>query len=588
MNFIFSALQLVLGLAFFLYGMHVMSSNLEKMAGGKLEHVLKKMTKNPLIAMALGAGITIAIQSSSASTVMLVGLVNSGIMKFSQTIYVIFGANIGTTLTSWILSLSGIDSDSFWILMLKPENFSPIIAIVGIMLLMLSKVDKKKSIGTIFVGFAVLMYGMEVMKNAVSPLADLPEFSELLVRFNNPIIGVIVGTLFTALIQSSAASVGILQALSLTGAITYNMAIPIVMGQNIGTCVTSVISCIGTNYNAKRVAAIHLSLNTIGTALFLGVYCAIDQIFTLSFADMAVDPAMIALIHTIFNVGITIILMPFSKLILKLVTVIVREKKSDKDKSNKEYAFNLDDLLLRSPSVAINECNNYSIKMCNLAHVTLKDAISLLDNYDDVTVQRVLEYEDKIDKLEDSLGTYLVKLSSQALSTTDSHKISKMLHTIGDFERLGDHAVNIVKVAKEIKDKGIYFSASAVKEINVLKEAVLEILEITNESYSNNDVELANKVEPLEQVIDALKAKIKQNHIYRLQAGDCTIELGFVLSDMLTNFERISDHCSNIAVATIELVHGSFDTHKYLKTVKYSSREFSETFDEFSMKYNFS
>lgn len=581
---IFSLLKLLLGLAFFLFGMNVMSSNLEKMAGGKLEHMLKKMTSNPFISLLLGAGITIAIQSSSATTVMLVGLVNSGIMNFSQTLYVIFGANIGTTLTSWILSLSGIESTNLALQLLKPENFSPIFAFIGILMMMISKSDKKKSIGTIFIGFSILMYGMEFMAEAVSPIADMPWFSDLLAQCRNPIFGVLLGAAFTAIIQSSAASVGVLQALSMTGKLSYSMAIPIVMGQNIGTCITAIISCIGTNSNAKRVSVIHLSLNVIGTVICLIIYTATNAIFNFGFADMTVSPFSIALIHSIFNIAITIILAPFGKWILKLSEVVIRDDKVPVDE--KALMFKIDERLFRSPSVAINECANLTVEMSKIANNALTSSISLLKNYDEETAKKVLEDEKNLDLLEDNLGTYLVKLSSQAISINDSQNVSKMLHNIGDFERLGDHAVNLLKTAKEIKSKNITFSNEANKELAVLTKAICEILSITMEAYEKNDVSLAGKVEPLEQVIDSLTAEIKNNHISRLQNGNCTIELGFVLSDLLTNYERISDHCSNIAVAIIELVHNSFDTHKYLAGVKFGNSEFSEIYSEFEMKYS--
>ena len=583
MELISHILMLILGLVFFLFGMHVMSQNLEKMAGGRLEHTLKKVTANPFISLLLGAGITIAIQSSSATTVMLVGLVNSGIMKFSQTLYVIFGANIGTTLTSWILSLSGIKSESIAIEMLKPENFSPLFALAGIIMLMCSKSDRRRSIGTIFVGFSVLMYGMVLMSDAVSPLADMPEFSDLMVKFNNPLIAVVFSTLFTALIQSSAASVGVLQALSMTGGITYAMAIPIVMGQNIGTCVTSVISCIGTNANAKRVAAIHLSLNAIGTVILLSVYCALDAVFKFTFSDLPVSPVTVAMIHTIFNVAITVIFIPCGKWILKLAEAVVPDRKnSDNKKSN---VFALDERLLRSPSVAINECSSCTVKMAELSQKTLLSAMQLFEHYDKSKKEEILKNESTVDKMEDLLGSYLVKLSAQALSVNDSRSISKMLHTIGDFERLSDHAVNLLKAADEIHTKDLAFSKEAQTETGLLCGAVTEILHLTMEAYRKNDAELAAKVEPLEQVIDRLTAKIKSNHIERLQNGTCTIEMGFILSDMLNNFERISDHCSNIAVAVIELIHGSFDTHKYLTGVKYGDDDFRHDYEIYKEKY---
>ena len=576
-------LRLILGLVFFLYGMHVMSTNLEKMAGGKLEQLLKKATANPIVSLLLGAAITIAVQSSSAVTVMLVGLVNSGIMQFGQTIGVIFGANIGTTLTAWILSLSGLENDNFILQMMKPENFSPIIALIGILMLMGSKSDKKKSVGTIFVGFAVLMYGMDFMKDAVSGLADIPEFSDMLVSFNNPVVGVVVGTLFTALIQSSAASVAILQALSATGAITYGIAAPIVMGQNIGTCVTSMISSIGTNANAKRVACIHLSVNVIGTGFIMVVYGLANAFFELTFLSVSVQPWSIALIHTIFNVVITILLMPFSKWIIRLAEAMVKEKASAQGQP--QQAMLLDERLLRSPSVAIQECDNYTSTMAALADQTILSAISLLDCHDEAVVREVLKNEDKLDNYEDQLGTYLVKLSSQALSKADSRRVSRMLHAISDFERMGDHAVNLMNAAEEIHKKGIRFSEEAQSELVVMTSAIGEILRISATAYVNNDLELAARVEPLEEVIDGLADTIKDNHIRRLQEGRCSIELGFILMDILNNYERISDHCSNVAVAILELAHDSFDTHQYLNGMKFQNEDFNTQFNSFAKKY---
>ena len=580
----FSILKLVLGLAFFLFGMNVMSGNLEKLAGGRLENSLKKMTSNPLLSMVVGAGITIAMQSSSATTVMLVGLVNSGIMQFSQTLYVIFGANIGTTLTAWILSLSGISSDNFAIQMLKPENFSPVLAIIGVVLLMMGKTDKKKSIGTIFAGFAVLMYGMEFMKESVSPLAEMPAFTDMLVKFSNPVLGVLIGVVVTAVIQSSAASIGILQALSLTGSISCGVAIPIVMGQNIGTCATSLLSCIGTNANAKRVAAVHTSIKIIGMLICLPLYIIADRALGARVSSITANPANIALIHTVFNVAITIILRPCSKVLVKLVNRIVREKAVESDE--KKPIFTLDDLLLRSPSVAVSECDSYTSTMAIIAQDAILDSFRLLDGYDKNLVNNILAKEDDLDSLEDSLGSYLVKLSTQAVSDVDSRRVSKMLHAIGDFERLGDHAVNLLKVAQEMYDKKIAFSDEAKRELTVLRDAAIDILNLTVKSYLDNDIALAAKVEPLEQVIDRLTSQIRSNHISRLQSGNCTIEMGFILSDTLTNFERISDHCSNIAVAVTELYKGSFDTHRYLNSIKSGSDEFAKIFDEYDAQYS--
>lgn len=580
---IFSVFSLIGGLAFFLFGMNVMSNNLEKMAGGKLELLLKKMTTNPFVSLFLGAAITIAIQSSSATTVMLVGLVNSGIMEFGQTINVIFGANIGTTLTAWILSLSGIESSNVVIQMLKPENFSPIIAFIGVLMIMLCKSDRKKSIGTVCVGFAVLMFGMDLMKNAVSPLAELPQFSELMVKFKNPLLGVVIGTLFTGLIQSSAASVGILQALSMTGSITYSMAVPIVMGQNIGTCVTSMISSIGTNKNAKRVAFVHIAVNAIGTIILLLVLVAVNSFVDLTIADRTVTPASIAMIHTVFNLAITVMLMPCGSLIEKLAVLAVPDKKGSQERKPHELPF-LDARLISTPSVAIAECEHKTVEMANLSRQTIFDAIALFGNYTEEDAAQIRQDEDTIDLYEDKLGSYLVQLSGKDLSEGDTRKISKMLHSIGDFERLGDHALNLKDAAQEIHEKQLRFSDQAMKELETLTLALSEILTNAVNAFAAGDLNLASRVEPLEQVIDVLIETVKVNHIERLQSGKCTIELGFVLSDILTNYERISDHCSNIAVCVIETQHDSYDTHEYLHAIK-KNTDYEGQYQSYLRKY---
>ena len=579
---VFNLLSLIGGLTFFLYGMNVMSSSLEKMAGGRLEEMLRRMTANPLLSMVLGAVITIAMQSSSATTVMLVGLVNSGIMQFSQTIHIIFGANVGTTLTAWITSLSGIQSDLFWVQMLKPKNFSPLLAFAGILMLMLSKKDRKKTVGTVLVGFAVLMYGMEMMSGAVSPLADMPEFESLLVQFSNPLLGVLIGAVFTGIIQSSAASMGILQALSMTGSITYGMALPIIMGLNIGTCATSLISCIGTNVKARRVAILHVSIKIIGTLILLPLFLLGNSLFHWSFVTQAAKPWDIALLHTIFNLLTCALLMPVAGRLVNLTERLVKDHSHPADTASQPQ---LDELLLRSPSVAVGESFHVSKDMCRQAHEILQLAIGLFDRFDETAEQRILQMEDSLDNFEDKLGTYLVKLSSQALSSEDSQVVSKILHAIGDFERLGDHACNLVKVAREIHEKQVSFSPNATREIKVLTDAIQEILNITACAYDGDSVELAAKVEPLEQVIDRLTVQIKNNHVKRLQRGACTIEGGFILADLLNNYERISDHCSNIAVAIIEVEHNSFDTHKYLNGVKYGNSVFNEIYDSFDKKY---
>lgn len=579
---IFNFITLAGGLAFFLYGMHVMSAGLEKMAGGRLEKILKKMTSNPLKGMALGAGITIAIQSSSAMTVMLVGLVNSGVMKLSQTVSLIMGSNVGTTLTAWILSMSGIEGDSFFIKMLKPTSFAPIIALIGIGFIMMAKKVSKKDLGAIFIGFAILMSGMTLMSDAVSPLADMPEFTSLLTAFTNPILGVIIGAVFTGLIQSSAASVGILQALALTGSITFEMAIPIIMGQNIGTCVTALISSIGVNKNAKRVSVVHITFNMVGTITVLIIYFISQIFFPLEFLADPIDQVGIAACHSIFNIFTTALIFPFQKYLVTFAEKAIK----DGGKAEKQEVTFIDERLLKTPSVALSECHNRTVEMAKLSKATVLNAVQLLKKFDNKLYDQVIEDEDLLDRYEDKLGTYLVKLSSSALSMSDSKEISTLLHTIGDFERLGDHAVNILKSAKEIKDKDISFSADANAEIAVLSNAIQNILTITVDSFVSGNLEQATNVEPLEQVIDELIATIKANHIHRLQHGNCTIELGFVLSDLLTNYARISDHCSNIAVAMIEVAQNSFDTHEYLNSVKtMENEEFKKRFQKYREQY---
>ena len=569
------------GLAFFLYGMNVMSSGLEKMAGGKLQKALNSMTSNPLKSMALGAGITIAIQSSSALTVMLVGLVNSGIMQIGQTVGVIMGSNVGTTLTAWILSLAGIESDVLWLQLLKPKNFSLIFALVGILLTMMSKNNKKKDIGAILVGFAILMYSMELMGGAVEPLEKSEQFASILTAFTNPLLGVAVGAIFTGVIHSSAASVSILQTLSLTGNITFGMAIPIIMGQNIGTCVTALISSIGVNRNARKVAVIHISFNLIGTAVFLVLYYIFTLAFPLEFLTQSASPFGIAIAHTIFNVVTTAMLLPFSKMLVNIANKVIPDKGDDKI----AHPF-IDERLLATPSFAIQECRKMTINMASVAHNTIGTSIKLLDKYDKKLAEEIVGYEDELDNYEDHLGTALVKISTHDLSATDSHEVSKLLHTIGDFERLGDHALNLMKVAEEIEEKKIVFSDDANSELDKLGEAISEIMDVTIKAFKENDVEMAKRVEPLEQVIDILIAESKTNHIERLRKGNCTIEMGFILSDWLTNYERISDHCSNIAVAVIEVDKDSFDTHEYLNNLKQNNPEFIALFEEFRAKYS--
>ena len=585
MNYFENAVMLIGGLVFFLFGMKVMSQSLEKMAGGKLENTLRKVTSKPMLSMILGIGITIAMQSSSATTVMLVGLVNSGIMLFEQTISVIFGANIGTTFTGWLLTLSGINSSRWYLMILRPEVFSPILALIGIGMMMLSKKDRRISIGTVFVGFAVLMQGMTMMKDSVSPLAQTAWFKNLLVHFNNPLFGLLIGIVLTAIIQSSAATIAILMSFAISGTgITFQMAIPIIMGLNIGTCATSLISCIGTETKAKRVAVVHVMIKIIGAAFWLIVFVVLSKLFFNDLTAKPINGVGIAAVHTAFNILTTILLIPFTKPLVRLTEAIVREKEKKEEETEDDLKW-LDERLLRSPSIAISECNNISGHMARLAEENLMTALSLFDNFDEEAVSKIKEVEDKLDRYEDRLGTYLVKLSPMAVSAQDSRVISKILHTIGDFERLGDHAVNLFYAASEINRKGLSFTPAAKKEIDVLSDAIREILTMTHECYVTADPELAFRVEPLEQVIDKLTTTIKTNHIARLQKGGCSIEMGFILSDMLTNFKRISDHCSNIAVAVIEVDKGAFDTHEYLSGVKFGNLDFNRIYDAFDKKY---
>lgn len=558
---IYSILQLCGGLAFFLFGMHVMSGSLEKLAGGNLQKILKEVTSNPIKSLFFGAIVTIAIQSSSALTVMLVGLVNSGIMELAQTVGVIMGSNIGTTLTAWILSLSGIESDNLFISMLKPENFSPVIALIGVIMIMGSKKEKRKDVGIIMAGFAVLMYGMQLMSGAVSPLADMPEFTGLLTTFNNPFLGVLVGAVFTGVIQSSAASVGVLQALAMTGAISYSMAIPIIMGQNIGTCVTALLSSIGVNKNAKRVSIIHISFNLFGTVIGLVVYCIARYVVDLALFNDSITPVMIAVFHSIFNVATTIILLPFSNSLVKIAKKLVTT-------DNADGQVVLDERLLLSPGLAVKECLEKTNEMAELARDSFKNALDLFDNYSDSKFDDIEVMEERLDYLEDQLDTFLIHLSGKDVSEDGNNEISKMLHAINDFERIGDHAINMAKLAKQIDDNNLEFSKNARKELTVLNNALREILTLTVEAFSKNDLTEAVKVEPLEQVIDDLTKEIRNHHIERLQKGKCDSRLGVFLTDYITNCERASDHCSNIAVCLIQTHNSSFETHDYLNELK--------------------
>ena len=577
---IFSICTLCGGLAFFLFGMHVMSQSLEKIAGGKLEATLKKMTSNPFKSLALGAGITIAVQSSSAMTVMLVGLVNSGIMQLEQTVGVIMGSNVGTTLTAWLLSTAGIKSDNIFISMLKPENFAPIVALAGIIMIMMSKKKKRQDIGTIMVGFAVLMYGMELLKEAVSPLAETEGFTKLLTAFENPLLSVVFGALFTGMIQSSAASVGILQALSLTGAISYKMAIPIIMGQNIGTCVTALLSSIGVNKNAKRVTVVHMLFNFIGTIVCLTIFYGLNAVIHFSFVDKSIGAVEIAAVHSIFNIVTTLILLPFTDHLVKLANRII-PKANENEKS-----VLLDNRLISTPPLAVSQCRERTIEMAVGAKDALLESLKAMFDINEKSIQNVEDKEQMLDEMEDKLSTFLLELSSVSLTDHDSRIVTELLHCISDFERISDHAINMIETGREMKQSGQEFSLNAKADFATLFAALTEISEMTVKAFSAEDTEIAFNVEPLEEVIDDLTKTIRDKHIARLRKGECSPELGVYLSDLLINCERVSDHCSNIAVSIIQISKSSMNSHDYLSGLKAElSPKFIECYTSYGQKY---
>jgi len=582
---IFNVFSLLGGLALFLFGMDIMGKALEKQAGGQLQKILSKLTDNPLKGFFLGLGVTAVIQSSSATTVMVVGFVNSGIMELHQAIGIIMGSNVGTTVTSWILSLSGLQGDSFFIQLLKPTSFSPLLAFIGILLYM-GKSEKRKGIGTILIGFAVLMTGMTAMSNAVTPLQDEVWFTNLFIRFSNPLLGVLVGALVTGIIQSSSASVGILQALSSTGVITYGSAIPIIMGQNIGTCVTALISSVGANKNARRAAMVHLYFNIIGVTLFLAMYYGLNLVLHFTFVNDTVTAWGIAVIHSVFNIAATAVLLPFANVLEKLAILTIP------DDAEKESFALLDERLLKTPAVAVERARAATADMAELARVGVVQAMSLTHQWDDTLAQKVRDEEAKVDQYEDALGTYLVKLSSRELSHADSQSVNTLLHTISDFERISDHSVNLLSSAEKIHAKNIAFSQDAHEELQVLEGAVQDVLSRTTDAFRKADLHLASKVEPMETVVDELVRAIKARHVARLQAGSCSIEYGFVLEDLLTNYERVCDHCSNVAVAQIEVAQDSFDTHAYLNDLRYGndtkeSEQFRRRLDRYRERYLF-
>lgn len=582
---VYDILNLLGGIALFLFGMHTLSASLEKLAGGKLETWLEKATSRPIKGVVLGAIITAVIQSSAATTVMIIGFVNSGLMKLSQAIGVIMGANIGTTATSWLLSLQSISgSDGFSFLnLLKPTTFTPVLAVIGVFLIMFTKSDKKKTIGMILAGFAVLMFGMNSMSSATAGLAENETFCNILMMFSNPVLGVVAGAVLTAVLQSSSASIGILQSIAIsTGKVTYSVALPLLLGQNIGSCVTALISSVGANKPAKRVAFVHLYFNVIGTVVFLSIFYLLNAFISMPFMEESLNAVGIAVIHTGFNVLATALFLPFTKQLEKLACLTVRDDSNDE----KLTPMLLDERLLKTPSVAIEQCRNVCIRMARLTQETLKMSMEVVTTYDAKKCAEVIDNENAIDIFEDKIGSYILKISSKDLSENDSKIVSSMLHTIGDLERISDHAVNIVEAAEEMHSKKIKFSQQALRELPVIVNAVSEILDMSINAFVNNDVNLAKNVEPLEDVIDQLRSDLKTRHIERLRNGKCTIELGFILQDLLTNFERVSDHCSNIAVYLIQISDNSMDTHEYMNELKKLDRsEFMDEFNDYKNKY---
>lgn len=579
---IFNVFTLFGGLAMFLFGMNVMGEALEKQAGGKLKHILEKITSSPVKGLLLGAAVTCVIQSSSATTVMVVGFVNSGLMQLNQAIGIIMGANIGTTITAWIISLTAIQSDNIIMQCLKPSTFAPVLAAIGIVYYMFLKSDKKKNIGLILLGFAVLMSGMQTMSGAVEPLAEVEGFRKLFVLFTNPILGVLVGAFVTAIIQSSSASVGILQALSVTGSITYAGAIPIILGQNIGTCATALLASVGTGKNARRASMVHLYFNIIGAVTFLIIFYGLNAVIGFGFINDPVNAASIAVVHSVFNVFSTLLLLPFTKQLEKLACLTIKD-----DAEDEEFQM-LDERLFTTPTIAVYRCQSVTKNMADTALDAVKKSLGLIvKGFDEKIGEEIVELEDKTDVYEDKVSSYIVKLNEMNLSFDDSRETGMLLHCIGDFERIGDHARNIKEAAEEMHDKNITFSETGKKEIDIISSAVDEILSMAVEAFKNEDIALARKVEPLEQVVDILKETIRNKHISRLQRGICSTETGFVLSDIITNYERIADHCSNIAICLIETEKNSFSTHEYVEELRNShDAQYEALFDSYKRKYS--
>ncbi len=579
---LFDVLTLIGGLCLFLFGMNLMGEYLEKSAGSGLNKLLGRLTTGKLAGFITGLGVTAVIQSSSATTVMVVGFVNSGVMTLKQAINVIMGANVGTTVTSWLLSLTGIESGNVFVKLLKPTSFTPVLALVGIILYMMSKKSRHRDIGVILLGFATLMFGMDTMSDAVAGLKEVPEFANILIMFSNPILGVLAGAVLTGIIQSSSASVGILQALSSTGAVTIGASVPIIMGQNIGTCVTALLSSVGTNRNARRASLVHLMFNVIGTTVLLGVYCAVTAMFNLEIVNSSASELSIAICHTVFNLLCTALMLPMSGLLEKLSYKFIKEPA---DSGHKEKVIELDKRLMTTPAVAVNRAKEVTCHMAQVSAQALTASLDMLYEFSDEKVQEITDKEGVVDRYEDTIGSYLVELSAVPMTDEDNNELSKLLFVIGDFERISDHAINVIRSAREIQEKSIVFSAPAQAELKAIVGAVKEIVELTVEAFASNSIEIATKIEPLEQVVDMLKKQLRANHIARLQKGECSIEQGFVWADMLTNLERVSDHCSNIAARIVESAHYRMDTHRYLNDLKEKSETFNSLYKEYANKY---
>ena len=576
---IFNVLTLIGGLSLFLFGMSIMGQALERRAGSRLRTLLEKLTSGKIAGLLTGLGVTAVIQSSSATTVMVVGFVNSGLMNLKQSINIIMGANIGTTVTAWILSLAGIDSRNLFVRLLKPSSFTPVLALTGIILYMFCKGAKKKDTGMILLGFATLMFGMETMSGAVSGLRDVPAFQQMFLMFKNPILGVLAGAILTAVIQSSSASVGILQALAVTGQVSYGAAIPIIMGQNIGTCVTAMLSSVGANKNAKRAALVHLSFNVIGTAVWLTVFCLVRVVFHPVLLDAPASLVGIAVAHSVFNVLCTVLMLPLSSFLERLVTAFVPDTRQPEEFEE------LDERLFATPSIALERCHAVANHMAETAAAALKESLSSLREFSPEFVASIREKEDRTDHYEDILGTYLVNLSTRQISEADSREAAKLLKMIGDFERIADHAVNLLESAEELRSKGLRFTSAAEKELATISAAVSDILDLSLSAFLQNDLAAAARVEPLEQVIDQLKEQLRTRHILRMQKGDCTIDAGFTWLDLLTNLERTAAHCSNIAGCVIDVTHDSLNLHQSLRETRNGSEIFQNWYREYQRKY---